>query len=79
MPLMFLPTGKSRETCRSFWRVTDMSKSKRRRRRKKKGIPGNGLGPHHEVSPMGHATRTPSKKEKQRKRDRRQKQKGWDQ
>lgn len=48
-------------------------------KRKKKGKrpEGCGIGPHQQVSPMGHATHTPSKREKQRKRDRRQKQKGW--
>jgi len=45
--------------------------------KKRKGRPGNGIGPHHQVSPMGHATRTPSKREKQRKLDRKAKQRGW--
>jgi len=44
---------------------------------RKRGNPGNGIGPHHEVSPMGHATRTPTKEERRRKADRRRKQRGW--
>ena len=44
---------------------------------KKKGTTGNGLGAHHEISPMGHGTRTKSREEKRRKRDQKQKQKGW--
>lgn len=47
--------------------------------KKKKGNAGNGIGAHQEVSPMGHATRTPSKVEKRRKQERRERQKGWDQ
>lgn len=31
----------------------------------------------HEFSPMARSTRTPSRREKQRRKDRRQKQKGW--
>ena len=34
-------------------------------------------GPHHEVSPMGHATRTKSRKGKQAQLDRKLKQHGW--
>jgi len=45
---------------------------------RKRGNAGNGLGAHHEVSPMGHATRTPNKGERRRRADRRSKQKGWD-
>lgn len=51
---------------------------RRKNRKRKRGNPGNGLGPHHEVSPMGHATRTPNKRERQRRRDRIRKQQGWD-
>lgn len=35
-----------------------------KKKRKNKRSKGCGIGPHHEVSPMGHATRTPSKAEK---------------
>lgn len=45
--------------------------------KKKKGNPGNGLGPHHHVSPMGHATRTKSKVERRRQADQKLKQRGW--
>jgi len=58
-----------------------MSKRRSRRRRKRKGrkgIVGVGVGSHHEVSPMGHATRTKSKQEIQLKEDRKNKQNGWD-
>ena len=48
-----------------------------KRRRKRGGQKGCGIGPHHEVSPMGRATRTPNKRERQRRQDRKQKQKGW--
>lgn len=48
-----------------------------KRRKKKRGLKGCGIGPHHEVSPMGHATQTPNKRERQRRRDRKSKQKGW--
>ena len=44
---------------------------------RKRGQAGNGNGAHHEVSPMGHATRTPTRKGKARKADRRAKQRGW--
>lgn len=47
------------------------------KKRKKKGFAGNGMGSHHETSPMGHATRTKSRLEKRRARDRRAKQRGW--
>ena len=43
-----------------------------------RGTAGNGLGAHQNVSPMGHATRTKSREEKRRIRDRRQKQRGWE-
>jgi len=46
-------------------------------KRKKKGQKGVGLGPHHEVSPMGHGTRTKTRKGKLRAADRRRKQRGW--
>ena len=42
-----------------------------------RGFAGNGNGAHQEVSPMGHATRTPNKRERNRRRDRRAKQRGW--
>ena len=45
--------------------------------KKKKGNKGNGNGCHHEVSPMGHATRTKSREEKRQQAERRQRQKGW--
>lgn len=45
--------------------------------KRKKGNKGNGIGAHHHVSPMGHATRTKSKVERRRQRDRRRKQRGW--
>jgi hypothetical protein len=44
---------------------------------KRRRIPGRA-GPHHEVSPMGHATRTKSRHEKQARQDKRDKQKGWE-
>lgn len=53
-----------------------MAKRKKRRKRKR-GNPGNGLGPHHEVSPMGHATRTKNKRDRKDAQDRKRKQKGW--
>ena len=46
-------------------------------KQKKKGHKGNGLGPHHEVSPMGHGTRTKTRQGKRRASDRRAKQRGW--
>jgi len=49
----------------------------RRKKKKRKGSPGNGLGPHAETSPMGHATRTPAKADKIRQEERRAKQQGW--
>lgn len=49
----------------------------KRRKKKKKGNPGNGLGAHHHVSPMGHATRTKTREGKRRAADRRAKQRGW--
>jgi hypothetical protein len=45
---------------------------------KKNGNKGNGIGAHHHVSPMGHATRTKTRKGKQRQLDRKLKQKGWE-
>ena len=47
-------------------------------KRKKKGNAGNGNGPHHEVSPMGHGTRTKSRQGKRRAADKRAKQRGWE-
>jgi len=44
---------------------------------KSKKNPGCGNGPHHEVSPMGHGTRTKSKQGKRRAADQKQKQRGW--
>jgi len=44
----------------------------------KKGNRGNGNGAHHEVSPMGHATRTKSREGKRRQADKRRKQRGWE-
>lgn len=55
-----------------------MSKRRKRKRKRKPGIPGVGLGAHHEVSPMGHATRTKSRRDKQIQRDRKQKQQGYE-
>jgi len=49
----------------------------RRKKKKKKGFSGNGGGGHHEVSPMGHATATPSHEEVKRREDQRAKQQGW--
>lgn len=45
---------------------------------RKRGKPGNGLGAHHQVSPMGHATRTKSKREMRIREDRKARQNGWD-
>lgn len=50
----------------------------RRKKKKRKKSPGNGIGAHQEISPMGHATRTPSREEIQRREDQRLKQQGWD-
>ncbi len=50
-----------------------MSKSRKRRKRHA----GNGIGSHHEVSPMARGTRTLSREGKRRKADRQRKQKGW--
>jgi hypothetical protein len=49
----------------------------RRKKKKKRGLPGNGIGGHHEISPMGHATSTPSREEVKRREDQRLKQQGW--
>ena len=49
----------------------------RRKKKKKKGSPGNGIGGHHEISPMGHATSTPSREEVKKREDQRLKQQGW--
>jgi hypothetical protein len=40
--------------------------------KKKKKPPGCGIGPHAEVSPMGHATRTRTLRETRDKRDKRE-------
>jgi len=40
------------------------------KRKNKQGIKGCGNGAHHEVSPMGHATRTKTRAEKRQKADR---------
>lgn len=59
-----------------------MSKKRKARRRKKKpakpGIPGCGLGPHQEVSPMGHATATKTPRDKQIREQRKEKQQGYE-
>jgi len=44
---------------------------------RERGVAGNGNGTHQDTSPMARATITPDKKEKQRRKDRRSKQKGW--
>jgi len=44
---------------------------------KKKGKKGNGIGAHAAVSPMGHATRTKTRREQQARQDKRERQKGW--
>jgi hypothetical protein len=46
---------------------------------RKRGNKGNGNGAHHDVSPMGHATTTKTRKGKRRAQDRREKQRGWSQ
>lgn len=51
---------------------------KNEKNKRKRGLAGVGIGPHHEVSPMGHATTTKSRKGKRRAEDRRQKLRGWD-
>jgi hypothetical protein len=43
----------------------------------KKGAKGNGIGSHHEVSPMGHATRTKTRREHKAREARKARQKGW--
>jgi hypothetical protein len=48
-----------------------------KRRKKRRKAPNCGNGPHHEVSPMGHATKTKTKKGRRRKADEKRKQKGW--
>lgn len=45
--------------------------------KRKRGKPGNGIGAHHEISPMGHATRTKNKKDRRIQLDRKSKQRGW--
>ena len=40
------------------------------RTKRKRGNKGNGNGAHHEVSPMGHATRTKTRAEKRQRTDR---------
>ena len=45
----------------------------------KRGYAGNGNGAHQDVSPMGHATTTKTRKGKRRAQARRQKQRGWSQ
>lgn len=44
---------------------------------RKRGNPGNGNGAHHHVSPMGHGTRTKTRKGRRRAADRKLKQRGW--
>lgn len=51
--------------------------AKRGKKKKKKGNPGNGLGAHQNVSPMGRATQTKTKEGRRRAADRRKKQTGW--
>ena len=48
-------------------------------KKRKTGNKGNGLGPHHAVSPMGHGTRTKTREGRRRQADRRRKQSGWKQ
>jgi hypothetical protein len=45
--------------------------------KKPKGSKGNGNGSHHEVSPMGHATRTKTRRERKDQEARKERQKGW--
>jgi len=64
--------------------IQGMSKKRKRRHRKKKkkpakpGIPGCGLGPHQQVSPMGHATCTKTPRDKQISEQRKEKQQGYE-
>lgn len=51
--------------------------AKRKRKRNKAAALVGRAGPHQEVSPMGHATRTKSKAERLRQADRREKRRGW--
>lgn len=51
---------------------------RRKRKRKKRGNPGNGIGAHHEVSPMGHACRTKNRKDRKAQADRKDKQRGYE-
>ena len=44
---------------------------------RERGMVGNGDGTHQDTSPMARATRTPDKREKQRRKDQRAKQRGW--
>jgi hypothetical protein len=44
---------------------------------RKRGSKGNGMGSHHEFSPMARGTRTKTREGKRRAQDRRQKQRGW--
>jgi hypothetical protein len=46
-------------------------------KKKKKGAKGNGLGPHAETSPMGHATRTKNKRAHVERADRKSRQLRW--
>ena len=45
---------------------------------RKRGVAGTGDGAHQETSPMARSTVTPDKREKQRRKDRKKKQQGWD-
>lgn len=56
-----------------------MSRKRRRNKRKRKSaLKGVGIGAHHEVSPMGHATCTKNKRDRLDQIDRKRKQQGWD-
>lgn len=45
--------------------------------KKRKGFVGNGIGAHQQVSPMGHATRTKTKRERAEREARKARQHGW--
>lgn len=46
-------------------------------KKEKERLAGNGIGAHHKVSPMGHATRTKTRREHKLRADRKARQKGW--
>lgn len=54
------------------------SKFRTQKNGRERGLPGMGDGALPETSPLARATKTPSKVEKQRKQEKKEKQQGWD-